>query len=140
MILLDTCVVSEAIRPNPEPAVLAWLETLDEKQVYLPSLVLGELRKGVELLGPGKKKEALSLWLEQLDQRFDRRIVNFDSVAAHRWGVLTSQAETSGTPLPVVDGQLAALASVTGAVFATRNTADFEATGIALFNPWMYSL
>ena len=79
MILLDTGVVSETLRPDPEPRVLAWLDSLDEGEVFLPALVLGELRQGIDLMADGNRKAALSLWLVQLEGRFAGRILAFDA-------------------------------------------------------------
>jgi predicted nucleic acid-binding protein len=137
MILLDTCVVSEAIRPDPDPRVMAWLDSLVEDEVSLSTLVLGELRKGVELLPDGNRRAALALWIDQLTARFRRRLLAFDLLAADRWGTLVAQASRAGKPLAAIDGQLAAQALVHGAVLATRNTADFEATGCLVLNPWL---
>ena len=140
MIVLDTCVVSESLKPEPDPRVMAWIDSLEESEVFLPSLVLGELRKGVELLPNGNRRAALSLWLGQLEQRFAARILNLDSVVAARWGSLTERLQRAGTPMPVVDGLIAAHALVPGAVLATRNTADFAASGVVTLNPWLSPL
>lgn len=136
MIILDTCVVSEAIRPSPSPRVLDWLDQLPEERVYLPSLVFGELQKGVELLEEGKKQYALRLWLEQLAERFHTRTLTFDKETAIRWGMLTARLEKSGHPLPVIDSMLAATALRYSALLATRNTGDFEGTGVKIADPW----
>ncbi len=98
---------------------MGWLASLNEDDVYLPSLVLGELRKGIDLQGSGQRRTALLLWLGQFQERFAARTVAFDTEAALKWGEL-----------------LAALALVHGAVLATRNTADFERTGVPIFDPW----
>ena len=136
MIVLDTCVVSEALKPLPEPKVLAWLESLNEEEVFLPSLVLGELRKGIDLLDRGNRRSALLLWLVQLGDRFVHRTLDFDTRAALKWGELQAAQIRSGAPLPVIDGMLAALALVNGAVLATHNTPDFTRTGVPVFDPW----
>lgn len=138
MIVLDTCVVSEAIRPHPSVNVLNWLDSLPEHQVYIPALVLGELEKGVYLLPEGKKRSALRLWLEQLRERFRGRILSFDEGTAVSWGKVTAQVERSGRRLPVIDGMLAATALRHSALLATRNTADFQDTGVELINPWVF--
>ena len=137
MIVLDTCVVSESLRPDPEPLVLGWIEGLDEGDVFLPSLVLGELHKGVGLLPEGNRKAALSLWLAQLDLRFAGRILSLDGAVATRWGTLMVRMQKSGTPMPVVDALVAAHALVPGAVLATRNVADFSGSGVITINPWL---
>ena len=136
MILLDTCVISEALRPEPDPKVMAWIEGLPEDQVYLPALVLGELERGVELLPEGDKRAALRLWLEQLRHRFSGRILSFDEETAVRWGDLAARSQAAGQRLPVTDGLLAATALQYAALLATRNEDDFRETGVELINPW----
>ncbi len=138
MILLDTCVISEMLRPEPSPNVSDWLESLPEEQVYLPALVIGELEKGVELQQDGATRSALRIWLEQLRHRFSGRIVDFDEQTALQWGGLTARCRKTGRKLPVIDSILAAGALQHAAVLATRNVQDFEGTGIEILNPWDY--
>ncbi|MFP4618873.1 MAG: type II toxin-antitoxin system VapC family toxin [Spirochaetaceae bacterium] len=136
MILLDTCVVSETMRPIPSRNVLNWLDGLPESRVYLPAPVIGELHKGVELLPKGNSQNALRVWLEQLRERFTGKILSFDEETAALWGVLTAGLEKSGRRLPVIDGILAALALRHSALLATRNVSDFQDTGVEVVNPW----
>lgn len=136
MILLDSCVVSETLKPDPDEGVLAWLDSLDEEEVFLPALVLGELRKGVELLPDGNRRAALSLWLVQLEERFRGRVLAFDGTVAGRWGQLMARLKKAGTPMPLADSMIAAHALVPGAVLATRNLADFAVSGVVVLNPW----
>jgi len=121
MILLDTCVISEVLKPHPSTAVLNWLDSLPEDRVYLPALVLGELQKGVESLPQGKKRSLLRLWLEQLCQRFQGRILDFDEGKA-----------------PAIDSQLAAQTLQHQGILATRNLKDFEFTGAQVLSPWEF--
>ena len=136
MILLDTCVVSESLRPNPSSRVLEWVDGLPEYQVYLPSVVIGELQKGVALLPAGKKRTALQLWLVQLRERFKNRILYFDEETAVDWGILTAKLEKSGRKIPVIDSMLAAIALRNAALLATRNLNHYEGTGVEILNPW----
>ncbi|THB63536.1 MAG: type II toxin-antitoxin system VapC family toxin [Spirochaetaceae bacterium] len=136
MILLDTCVISEAMRPQPDRKVLAWLDSVPEHSVYLPALVAGELQKGIQLLEDGQKRQALQLWFEQLRVRFAGRSIGIDEQTGLIWGELSARLQGTGHSLPVTDGLLAACAIRHGAILATRNTADFQATGIHLLNPW----
>ena len=136
MILLDTCLISEVLRPEPSPQVTAWLDSLPEEQVYIPALVIGELVKGVEMLPKGSKRSALRVWLEQFRQRFAGRILSFDEATAVRWGDLTAQCRTSGRRLPVIDSMLAATALHHSALLATRNVSDYKGTGVEIVNPW----
>jgi len=136
VIVLDTCVISEALCPEPDLRVMEWIEGMPEDQVYLPALVLGELEKGVEELPEGSKRAALRLWLEQLRQRFSGRILSFDEETAVRWGDLVARSQAGGRRPAVIDGMLAATALQHAALLATRNTADFQGTGVELINPW----
>lgn len=136
MILLDTCVISEAILPKPSESVLTWIESLPEHRVYIPSVVLAELLKGVYCLPKGRKRDALSLWVEQLADRFEGRILAFDSSTAFQWARITSLLEAKGKVVPLMDSLLAALAMQHSATLATRNVGHFEPTGIGLVNPW----
>lgn len=137
MILLDTCVVSESLKPEPDPQVMAWVDSLAEDEVFLPALVLGELRKGVDLLPPGNRRSALVLWLDQLEQRFQGRILPFDAKVATCWGSLMVRLSREGRPMPALDAQIAAHALAAGGVLATRNVDDFASSGCPLLNPWL---
>jgi len=136
VIILDTCVLLESIKPAPEPRVMSWIESLPEHRVYLAAITIGELEKGVRLLDPGAKAQALRIWLEQLLDRFQGRILPFDAKAATVWGRLSAQLQQSGGPAPVADCMLAALAGRHGALLATPNTADLSRCGVDLVNPW----
>lgn len=136
MILLDSCVISEVLKSEPSPRVVSWLDTLPEERVYIPSIVIGEIRKGIELLPTGNKKGALTIWLEQLQQRFSGKILSFDEETAVIWALLTSRLEKSGTRAPVMDSLIAASALRYNAILATRNSRDYENTGIQLVNPF----
>lgn len=136
MILLDTCVVSEAMQAQPAPAVLSWIASLHEADVWLPSPVVGELRSGISRLDDGAKRAALELWFEQLGARFAGRILAFDEHTALAWGTLTARLSREGRRLPVMDGLIAALTLQHAAVLATRNVADFRAAGVETVDPW----
>jgi predicted nucleic acid-binding protein len=134
--VLDTCIISEAVRPRPDPAVLAWLSAQDETELLLCSLSLGELGKAIERLKRGSKRSALENWLLDLERRFGSRILPINAAVALHWGHLDALLAASGRTLPVVDGLIAACAIENGAVLATRNVKDFVETGVELFNPW----
>jgi toxin FitB len=136
MIILDTCVISECLKPSPSAALMEWIDSIPEEQAHLPSIALGELQKGVELLVNGKKRQALRLWLEQLRQRFDGKILSFDEDSAILWGDLSARLIKLGKPTPVVDGMIAAIALKHDALLATRNAKDFRDTGVKLVNPF----
>lgn len=134
--LLDTNVISELVRPRPEPKVKTWIEATDESLLYLSVLTLGEIRKGITLLANPTRRVALEVWLDsELVLRFAGRILPIDQAVADRWGRLAAQAG-SGSPVPVIDGLLAATALHYNLTLVTRNTRDVATTGVPQFNPW----
>ncbi len=135
-VVLDTCIISELVRPRPHSAVLAWLAAQDESELFLCSLTLGELGKGIEKLKQGAKRSSLENWLLELQRRFGSRVLPIDAGVALLWGHLDALLASRGRTLPVVDGLKAASAIGHGAVLATRNVKDFVETGVELFNPW----
>lgn len=137
--LLDTNVVSEWVKPQPNQAVIAWLDAVDEDRVFLSVMTLMELRHGIERLQPGKRRKRLQDWLEQeLPLRFESRILDIDRAIAHECGALLAQQEAAGRPLGVVDAYLAATARAHGLTLVTRNDSDFKAA-VPCLNPWLSS-
>lgn len=135
-ILLDTCVISELVRPRPDPAVLAWFEAQRDEDLYLSVLTPGEIERGATKLPHGPQRERIEDWLGELLEHFEERLIDLDVDTALRWGDLTARAAAQGVQVPVIDGLLAATALRRDLRLATRNTADFEALGVALVNPW----
>lgn len=132
--LLDTNVVSEVIRQQPNPQVLTWLAQIPNQQLYISVLTLGEIRKGVYAAADQKRRERLCDWLDvQLPQWFGARILPVDEAVAHRWGFLWAEM---ARPLPVIDSLLAATALQHQLCIATRNTRDFNYPQLRLINPW----
>lgn len=135
--LLDTNVISELIKPKPEPKVTAWIDTTDEGLLYLSVLTLGEIRKGIVPLPRSARRTALEAWLsKELPLRFSDRILSVDQEVADRWGYLSGLTGTKGVQVSVIDGLLAATAIRHNLTLVTRDTRDVTATGVSLFNPW----
>ena len=135
--LLDTCVVSEMVRPTPAPAVVDWLGSCAEESLYLSVLTLGEIRKGVAKLEDSARRTRLEAWLRHdLPDRFAGRVLPVDHPVAAIWGRLCGEAERGGSPLPVIDSLIAATALHHGLTVLTRNTRDLERCGAACFDPW----
>jgi predicted nucleic acid-binding protein len=135
--LLDTCVVSELTRPKPYRRVAQWIRSEPETRLHLSVLTIGELRKGIERLPDSHKRKQIEAWLNnELRNRFSGRILSVDGEVAERWGLESAKAEQSGTPLPVIDGLLAATGLVHGMTVVTRNTKDMQQTGAKLLDPW----
>ena len=136
--LLDTNVISELVKAKPEPKVANWIDSVDENLLYLSVLTLGEIRKGIALLRDAPRRVALEAWLNSdLALRFAERILSIDRSVADRWGQLAADAAEARTPLPVIDGLLAATALHQNMTLVTRNTKDIVVTGVPVFNPWV---
>ena len=132
--LLDTNVISELVLPKPAKAVLAWFENIPSEALHISVLTLGEIRKGVEGMPDGARREKLRLWLEHdLPDWFDTRILPVDSAVADRWGSLLAQV---GRPVPSIDSLLAATALHHELRLVTRNQKDFDCPGLEVVNPW----
>ncbi len=136
MILLDTNVVSEPLQPRPNPAVVQWLNTRAPVELYLPAIVAAELYYGWSTLPNGRRKPAGNDLIDRIIGQFEGRVIPFDLAAAVEYGRLMATARAGGASLPVLDGQIAAIALARGAAVATRNVKHFEPTGIRLLNPW----
>lgn len=135
--LLDTNVVSEWVKPRPHGGVIAWLHDIDEDQVFLSVATLAELRHGIERLPESERRRRLDVWLKDaLPQRFEDRILGIDHIVADAWGLIVARREAAGRPIGSMDAFIAATASCHALTVVTRNTADFEGTGLSLFNPW----
>jgi predicted nucleic acid-binding protein len=116
---------------------MAWLDTLDERAVYVSVLTLGELRYGVQRLARGSKRIRLETWIDtSFRARFAGRILPVTENIADRWGALTARAHRHGHTLPAVDALIAATAEDHNLSVATRNGTHFEAAGISVVNPW----
>jgi toxin FitB len=136
--ILDTNVISELVAPDPSTHVLNWIDSLDPASVFLSVITIGEIQKGIARLPDSKRKALLISWLEQdLLTRFRNHILNIDTDVMLVWGQLLADLEKQGQPIPAIDSLVAATTARYGYTLATRNTADFAATGIQLINPWV---
>ena len=135
--LLDTDIISEFVRPRPDPNVVAWLASVDEERVYLSVVSVAEIQRGVDLLPEGARRLRLATWLrDDLPARFEGRLLAVDQRVAQTWGTLMAQSQRSGMTLGAMDAFLAATASVHGLILVTRNVRDFASAGISVLNPW----
>jgi predicted nucleic acid-binding protein len=138
MILLDTNVVSELMRPIPEPVVLVWLDRYDSQILFISAITEAEILRGIALLPEGKRRTGLAeITAIMFTEDFADRRLPFDSAAACQYAGLTAHCQSAGRPISVEDAQIAAIALCHGLALATRNTRDFETiTGLTLLNPW----
>jgi len=136
--LLDTCVISELIKKNPDTNVLKWISEVEETSLYLSVLTFGEIHKGIEKLPQSKKKEQLHKWVDSdLRERFKNRIINLDLVVATKWGKIQGKAELAGKPMSLIDGLISATGIAYDLIVVTRNTKDMEQSSVSLLNPWL---
>lgn len=137
MILLDTNVVSEPLRPAPERSVVDWIDAQPLETLFLSAITVAELRFGVATLPAGKRRDTLR---EGLDNRllplFTGRVLSFDLAAAKAYADLMASARSRGIAIGMADGLIAATAAASGMSVATRDTAPFDAAGVAWINPW----
>ena len=132
--LIDTNVLSELRRKQPDPNVVVWMQARPRQSLFLSVLTLGEIRKGLERVEDAARKQSLLDWLEvELPNYFVGRLLTVDAHTADRWGRLMAQA---GRPLPAIDGLLAATALQHDLTLVTRNTKDFVGLEVRLINPW----
>ena len=136
MIVLDTNVVSEAMKPEPDSAVRAWLNDQAAETLYLSSVTLAELLFGIRALPPGKRKDMLAQTLDGLLGLFRDRVLPFDIDAARHYAELAVTAKVAGRGFPTPDGYIAAIAVSRGFMIASRDTAPFEAARVKVINPW----
>lgn len=136
MIVLDTNVISEAMKPNPNPAVRAWLNEQSAETLYLSSVSLAQLLFGIAALPDGKRKEMLAKALDGLMDLFRGRVLFFDAEAAGKYADLAVTARMAGRGFPLPDGYIAAIAAAQGYQVASRDTAPFEAANMYVINPW----
>jgi toxin FitB len=137
MIILDTNILSELMRPSPEARVLVWMDGLHRSDIGITAISVAEILYGIGSLPDGKKKRRLfEAATTVFDEHFVDRIFAFDHFAAVEYADIVCQRDKLGTPISAADAQIAGICRFYSAGFATRNTKDFENTGLLLINPW----
>ena len=133
MFLLDTCVVSEGNKLQPDRSVDAWFATQKQSQLYFSAISVGELKYGIARLSGGRKKTELQHWLDEtVIVGFAGRVLDFNQASALRWGTLRAEYPGAKT----VDAQIAATALTFDMTLVTRNARDFSFRGLVVLNPW----
>lgn len=137
MIILDTNVLSELMRPRPDPSVVDWVAAQSASAIYTTSITQAEILHGLMLLPPGRRRRALEAAAEAMfAEDFEGRVLAFGGEAARPYAEIASARRRAGRPISHFESQIAAIARVTGAAIATRNVADFEGCGPRIVNPW----
>ena len=136
--LVDTNVFSELVKPKPDAQVVAWLRQ-NESSLYVSTITIGEIRRGIERLPSGKHRTELRAWLEALCDCMKGRVLSFNTSTAHVWGQLKAKWDRAGISVSSLDSQIAATAERHQLTLVTRNTADFAKTGVKLLNPFATS-
>jgi predicted nucleic acid-binding protein len=137
MILLDTNVISEIMRPRPEPRVTEWIQSLPRSEFWTSTVVVAELLSGIDMMPIGRKQKGLREAVElMIAEDFHGQILSFDLAAARCFGEIFSTRQRMGRPINEMDAQIAATARVHGAAVATRNIKDFVGCDLVVFNPW----
>lgn len=136
MIVLDTNVVSEAMKPDPNPAVRDWLDEQVAETLYISSVTVAELLFGIGALPDGRRKQKLAVTLDGMLPLFEGRILAFDTDAARHYADLAVAARKAGKGFPTPDGYIAAIATAHGFTVATRDASAFDAAGVPVIDPW----
>src|SRR4051794_18341305 len=136
MIVVDTNVASELMRPAPDPRVVAWVRSQDGGALYTTAITVAEIGYGVERLPEGARKALLRATAAQVFSAFAEHVLAFDADAAGLYGAIVGDRERGGTPIDGFDAQMAAICRRHGATLATRNVKDFGQTGVAVVDPW----
>ncbi len=136
--LLDTNIISELVKPEPNANVVRWIEETDESILFLSVLTIGEIRNGIQRLAPHRRRRRLESWLNiGLRARFRNRILPVDESVAERWGAFSAVAEARGQSVPVIDGLLAATAVHHDLMLVARNVQDVAGIAVLTLNPWL---
>ena len=136
MILLDTNIVSEAMKPEPNSKVRDWLDEQAAETLYISSVTIAELLFGVGMLPKGKRRDMLGAAVDNVLNLFEGRILSFDSDSAQHYAVLAVKARKSGKGFPTPSGYIAAIAAANNFTVASRDTSAFNAVGLAVIDPW----
>jgi predicted nucleic acid-binding protein len=136
VIVVDTNVVSELMRPSPSSQVVEWVRGGDESDLYTTAITLAEIRYGIERLPDGRRKDVLRITTDNVFAAFEERVLPFDAIAAVQYATIVSDRDRVGLPIDGFDAQIAAICRTRRAVLATRNGKDFHGTGIDVIDPW----
>lgn len=133
--LVDTNIYSEPVKPKPEPKIIEWLRK-HGRELYVSTVTIGEIRRGIERLPEGKRKTQLRVWLQAICDCMKGRVLSFNASTAHVWGQLKAKWDKAGINVPSLDSQIAATAHRHRLTVITRNTSDFNKSGVKVIDPF----
>ena len=136
MIVIDTNVASELMKPAPARAVVDWLRARRPTELYTTAITLAEIRYGIERLPEGHRKDLLANTAEEIFAAYENQVLPFDASAAGEYALLVAGRDAAGMPIDGFDAQIAAICRTHGAALATRNLTDFTNTGVEVIDPW----
>lgn len=139
MIVVDTNVASELMRPSPSPIVRDWVNSQTSGELCTTAITVAEIRYGLERLAGGRRKDRLRVAADEVFTAFSEYVLPFDAAAAVHYALIVSHRDGIGLPIEGFDAQIAAICRAHGAILATRNVKDFRETGIDLIDPWQPS-
>ncbi len=137
MIVLDTNVVSELMRPDPAPGIARWVRHLDRREMCATVITFAEVRFGIARLPDGRRKQVLLAAAEEIFSVFADQVLPVDAAAAGHYSVIAASRERAGKPIASFDALIAAVCRSRGAALATRNVSDFDGAGVEIINPWL---
>ncbi len=136
MIIVDTNVASELMKPSPDPGVRDWVRARRGNELCTTSIALAEIRYGIERLPAGRRRDLLLATADDVFSAFEDQVLPFDAVAATHYPVIVTRRDRAGLPIDGFDAQIASICHTHRAALATRNGKDFQYTGIDVIDPW----
>jgi predicted nucleic acid-binding protein len=136
MIVLDTNVTSELMKPAPSPAVISWVRAQRSSELYTTAITVAEIGYGIERLPDGRRKSTLQRAADDIFSAFAEQVLAFDAAAAQHYGQIVSHRDNAGHPIDGFDAQIASICRTHDAVLDTRNVTDFDDTQISVIDPW----